>query len=145
VTPHWTIVHLAGIRRTKGVRQHAVADELDVWQGVVANWEIGHGVPSTRHVAAIAGFLGWRLVATGGGRLVADGDLAAELKRLRVQAGLTQRQMAAHMGISKAGVAGLEARPQTTRITRTEEFLAGLGYRLGLVPADAPLLQREAP
>ncbi|MDD3884407.1 MAG: helix-turn-helix domain-containing protein [Gallionella sp.] len=63
-------------------------------------------------------------------------QLSSLLKSLRKQAGLTQQEMGARLGITQRRVAAIEASPESARFERILQILSEL---------DADLVIRERP
>jgi len=104
-------VLLISARGRLGLTASAAARMIGVTPGTYVRWEMGDSEPDRRHEAAVAAFLQWAGVAAGrvvplvGYERAADPGRLVELRR---RAGLTQREVAARVGVAQYTVSRLE-------------------------------------
>jgi transcriptional regulator with XRE-family HTH domain len=82
--------------------QKQVADQIGVHELTITNWESNATVPEVRYIPAIIQFLGYN-------PLPAASSLPERLVTARRALGLSQRKMAAKLGVGPATLMGWEA------------------------------------
>ena len=98
--------HIRARRLDLNLLQNQVADQIGVHELTITNWELNVTVPEVRYVPAIIQFLGYDPLPP---TMCFRERLAAARRRL----GLSQRRMAAKLGVDMATPMGWEAeRPQ---------------------------------
>jgi transcriptional regulator with XRE-family HTH domain len=91
-------------RVARGFSQAQLAQRVGVDPSVINSWETRGGRPSVRNLSRVAVALGLSVSDL----YSSDSDAVGTLVDLRVQAGLTQRQLAAELGVSQARVSDWE-------------------------------------
>ena len=87
-----------------GLSQVQLAQRMGVDPGVLNSWETRGARPSAGNLGRVAFALGLSVSDL----YLSDSDAVGTLVDLRVQAGLTQRQLAAELGVSQARVSRWE-------------------------------------
>ena len=82
--------------------QNQVANQIGVHELTITNWEVNATVPEVRYIPAIIQFLGYN-------PLPAAITLPERLASARRALGLSQRKMAARLGVDPATLMGWEA------------------------------------
>jgi transcriptional regulator with XRE-family HTH domain len=70
-------------------------------------------------------------------------QIGAELKRLRTEAGLSQKELAEHAGESFQHISHIEAGKYNLTLDRLERVGAALGVTVALQPAEKSMLITE--
>jgi len=94
--------HIRARRLDLNLLQKEVADQIGVHELTITNWEDNATVPEVRYIPAIIQFLGYN-------PLPAAITLPERLASARRALGLSQRKMAARLGVDPATLMGWEA------------------------------------
>lgn len=128
--PHPIVAELRARRREAGLSQRAVARAIHYCPQSVAFWESGAAEPGLDAIAAYAVVLGRRLDLGGG-------PIVGVLKRHRLDAGLTQADVALKLGAALATVCRWETGRRRPTLASATSYAALFGLELELVVADA--------
>lgn len=93
--------HIRRRRLDLGLRQRDLAAQLGVREETLAMWERGQATPQVPHYAAIVRFLGYDPSPAGE-------ELSRRLNATRRRLGLSQRELAAQLGLDQGTVADFE-------------------------------------
>lgn len=104
--------HMRKTRIDKGLSQAKVATLLNVTEGTVTGWELGHHAPQVPQRARIIRFLGFDPSSE------ADTTLGQRIIAYRARFGLTQKELAEQLDIDPTTLSRLE-RDQGKRVHRT--------------------------
>lgn|GEM_PF-5597442 len=128
---------LRNLREDRDLLQRQIADTLGVTLQTVSLWERHRRSPSVQHAAAYAHLVNHRLVARRGNTIVDVLAILPNLSRFRKLHGVTQTALDRRTRVTRACF--IEARGQSTglRLVTLQGYLAGLGYELALIPAQA--------
>ena len=113
--------HVRRVRMDRGIEQKALARELGVTAGTLANWELRSTEPEVRHLPAVLHFLGFDPRPEGV-------TLADRVRRQREGLGLSQRALADRLQVDPTTVSDVErgTGPRSRRVRRAfENFVAG--------------------
>lgn len=134
----------AGVQQLGAAGLQAVLDRGDLadWRPVLQAIALEPWGPVARRVERVLDHLetyGTAPLLRGWLRSCREGkpEPAATLAELRREAGLTQRQLAARLGLSQAQVARVESTPSPS-LRSLRRYLAGLGLTLTAVVAVGP-------
>ena len=110
--------HLRAARLDRRLTQAQAADELDVNEGTVVNWERGHTNPDLRALPRLIAWLGYDPRPAGD-------TLGQQVRWLRQARGLTREAFAATLGVDPTSVARWES-GQSKPIRRYRRLLEDL-------------------
>ena len=113
--------HIRKRRLDLGLFQKEVAEKIGVDAGTITNWERQRIPPSIRFIAPIIKFLGYD-------PLPCPNSFPEKLKTLRQRMGLSQKKLAARLGIDPSTLSGWECgkhRPTKKSRRLIEGLLAG--------------------
>ncbi len=130
--PHPIMAQLAALRESAGLSRTAVARQIYyVWQSV-GYWEAGAHEPCLDAVDAYARLFGQRLVLGDKG-----GTIVGALKQARLDAGMTQTDVAHKLGCALTTVCRWETGRRTMTLAKASAYaaLVGLVLELREVPA----------
>jgi transcriptional regulator with XRE-family HTH domain len=94
--------HTRSRRLDRSLLQKSVAEQIGVDKTTVHNWECNATIPEVRYIPAIIQFMGYNLVP-------AAKALPERLAAARRALGLSQRKMAAKLGVDPTTLMGWEA------------------------------------
>jgi transcriptional regulator with XRE-family HTH domain len=94
--------HIRARRLDLKLLQKQVADQIGVHEMTIVGWEGNATIPEVRYMPAIIQFLGYN-------PLPAPSSLPERLNSARTALGLSQRKMAAKLGVDPATLMGWEA------------------------------------
>lgn len=121
------MVRLGHAREQAGIRQNAVAAQLGVHTDTVYKWEAGQRSPHYAHANAYAHHINQQIILHDGRRILARGaDIPAALPRLREAAGISRRQLADTIHVTRQAVTAAERRGHQL-LTAVEAAARGLG------------------
>ncbi|NKB89677.1 MAG: helix-turn-helix domain-containing protein [Acidobacteria bacterium] len=108
--------HLRKRRTELGLRQKDVAQEMEISAWTLVNWESGETTPRVRYGPRIIDFLGFD-------PLPDPANFGQEVWKLRWTRGLTQRQLAALLGVDESTVRDWERGEHQATVRLFRRFL----------------------